>query len=465
MKDENGGVVSPSDLGLTYDNSTPKLSGTFKKEYEKKEIHAHMKAIAKEANPANQVNVGDTVDEKEYLIVPKICDPHDLRFINPSPGARKTSDFGEKRGDHLHKGIDLASHGVNDILASADGTISFAGVQNGYGNVIIIDHKDPNGGILASTVYAHLSKIYGSVGQQVGAGEKIGHEGNSGHSFGPHLHFEIRLQGQKGHETDPWPLINGQVLEDAAANTNADPGQTSSSNPHSTNQKNKGLTREAIAASVKCPEQPVNAVPAAAASKAVLSNLKGCAGRCTLDCMPKGWTPPPKHEVAQKIVDTLNAHGITDFKDQLYFVCVALVESNLCQYAQYCGNVRSDAAGLYQFLTSSGTGYYKKAGIAWSCENRASIELSTVAFIEFFKEQKRAWANYKGGDRSYTDPKLASLSREEFMYEVHGQGGGGVKRGTANFQGFLNNYQKSRDLWDLPDMPAVISKIQSKPGG
>ena len=467
MKDDEGNVVQPADFGLTYDNNTPRLSGTFSDTYEKQKIHAHMKALATVADNTLDppLNVGDVVDEKEYLIVPKTCDPNDLRFVNPSPGAYKTSDFGEKRGDHVHKGIDLASGGKNDILAAADGTVVYAGVQNGYGNCVEIAHKDASGGVLASSFYGHLSQIYTKVGAQVGAGQKIGHEGNTGISFGSHLHFEIRLQGRKGSETDPWPLINGEVITDAQANTNVDPGQTSSGAPITSSQSNKGLSREAITAATDCPQQPVSAQPAAAASRSVVTNLQGCAGKCTLDCMPAGWTPPPKGDVAQQIVDTLNKRGVTNFQDQLYFVCVALVESNLCQYAQYCGNVNSDAAGLYQFLTSSGTGYYKKAGIAWSCENRASIEFSTIAFIEFFKEQEAAWNNYKGGSQSYTDTRLASLSREQFMYEVHGQGGGGVKHGTPNFQGFLNNYQKSSDLWNLPDIATVIAKIRSKPGG
>ncbi len=77
--------------------------------------------------------------------------------------------------------------GSPDIHASDEGVVTFAGQQNGYGNVIMIDHG--NG---YQTVYGHLSSIGVHVGQVVQQGESIGVMGNTGRSTGTHLHFEIR---------------------------------------------------------------------------------------------------------------------------------------------------------------------------------------------------------------------------------------------------------------------------------
>lgn len=110
------------------------------------------------------------------------------RFAWPVIGATLSSKFGVRWGK-LHKGIDLAS-GNHSILAADSGKVVFAGKKNGYGNAIIIDHS--NG---YRTLYGHLSKISVRKGQTVEKGEKIGVMGNTGHSFGTHLHFEVIKNG------------------------------------------------------------------------------------------------------------------------------------------------------------------------------------------------------------------------------------------------------------------------------
>ena len=469
MKDDQGAVVDPVDFGLTYDNNAGKLTGTFKPAYEKKTIHAHMKALAKDGtNP--DVPQGQVVDEKEYKFVPKKCDPNDLKLINPNPGAPVTSRFGPRNCtgcSPYHKGIDLASHGANDIIAAADGTVVYAGVQNGYGNCVEIAHKNPSGGVIASTFYGHLASIYVAVGQQVPAGTKIGHEGNSGHSTGPHLHFELRLQGRKGQETDPEPYINGKILVDAQVDQLSDPGAPSGTNTTKTN-KHAGLSQEQVEVAVACGPLGASPTPAAAVDAKPPKSVAGCPGKL-LDCAPAGWTPPPKSQVAQEIFNVLKKNGVTNFQDQLYFICVAFVESVLCQYAQYNGPAHSDAAGLWQFLTSTGTELYQKSGIQWNCINRANIEYSTIAMIRMFnRDELSSWHKYHDlHDASYTDPRLADLSRMEFMYECHGQGPGGVKkqRDGDQFIGFRQNFAKSSFLWNLPDEASVIAAIKAKPGG
>ncbi|WP_058486932.1 LysM peptidoglycan-binding domain-containing M23 family metallopeptidase [Defluviitalea phaphyphila] len=101
-----------------------------------------------------------------------------------------TSGFGSRWGT-FHAGIDLAAPIGTPIYASDGGTVVKAGWSNGYGYLVIIDHG--NG---FQTYYAHASEIYVSVGQKVAKGEKIAAVGSTGNSTGPHLHFEIRKNGE-----------------------------------------------------------------------------------------------------------------------------------------------------------------------------------------------------------------------------------------------------------------------------
>ncbi|MEF2966507.1 peptidoglycan DD-metalloendopeptidase family protein [Paenibacillus sp. M1] len=109
-------------------------------------------------------------------------------FAWPVSGATMTSSYGTRWGK-THKGVDLVSSNRN-ILAADDGVISFVGTKSGYGNCIIINHK--NG---YETLYGHLSKISVKKGQVVEKGDKIGVMGSTGRSTGTHLHFEIHKNG------------------------------------------------------------------------------------------------------------------------------------------------------------------------------------------------------------------------------------------------------------------------------
>jgi murein DD-endopeptidase MepM/ murein hydrolase activator NlpD len=89
-----------------------------------------------------------------------------------------------------HLGVDYAAPTGTPVRSIADGTVEFAGVQNGFGNVVMVKHGNAN-----TTVYAHLSRIFVKNGQSVGQGQNVGAVGSTGWATGPHLHFEFRVNG------------------------------------------------------------------------------------------------------------------------------------------------------------------------------------------------------------------------------------------------------------------------------
>ncbi len=100
-----------------------------------------------------------------------------------------TSPFGWRWG-RLHEGIDIGVSYGTPIHAAASGTVIYCGWESGYGNLTVLDH----GGNLA-TAYGHQSSIAVTCGQHVSQGDVIGYVGSTGHSTGPHLHFEVRING------------------------------------------------------------------------------------------------------------------------------------------------------------------------------------------------------------------------------------------------------------------------------
>ncbi len=126
--------------------------------------------------------------KKDSAII-TLTEPTDCGFVLPFNGG-VTSEFGwRKRRPHYGTDIDLETG--DTVGAAFDGMVRIAKLNRSYGNVVIIRHK--NG---LETVYAHLSKILVEAGQTVEAGQVIGLGGNTGHSFGSHLHFEMRYLGQ-----------------------------------------------------------------------------------------------------------------------------------------------------------------------------------------------------------------------------------------------------------------------------
>lgn len=148
----------------------------------------------------NDTEVSEEIVKEEIIAeaVPKIVERGTKippTYIKPISGGRLSSGFGgrsapTKGASTYHKGVDWATPTGTAVMASCGGTVTKAGWGSGYGYVVYIQHEDGR-----ETRYGHLSKVLVSVGQKVSQGEKIALSGNTGVSTGPHLHFEIRING------------------------------------------------------------------------------------------------------------------------------------------------------------------------------------------------------------------------------------------------------------------------------
>ncbi|MGR4869036.1 peptidoglycan DD-metalloendopeptidase family protein [Variovorax sp. LARHSF232] len=110
-----------------------------------------------------------------------------------------------------HKGIDFAAASGTAVRSVGDGVVDFAGRQSGYGNIVIINHRNNQ-----STAYAHLSRVDVREGQSVNQGQFIGAVGSTGWATGPHLHFEFRVNGEFRDPSTLAQQQGGQPISAAA---------------------------------------------------------------------------------------------------------------------------------------------------------------------------------------------------------------------------------------------------------
>jgi murein DD-endopeptidase MepM/ murein hydrolase activator NlpD len=123
-----------------------------------------------------------------------------------------TSDFGPRWGRN-HDGLDIGASTGTPVRAAACGTVSLAGQQSGYGNIICVTHTSR-----FTTCYAHLSRFGVSTGAHVQQGQVIGYVGCTGNCTGPHLHFETRVGGVA---RDPKPYLGGASMPGATSRATA----------------------------------------------------------------------------------------------------------------------------------------------------------------------------------------------------------------------------------------------------
>lgn len=174
--------------GLDVDKLVAQLSGTGQGG------PANEIAVAS-ASDASSVNMARLQARAErWKVLQKVV--RNLPLVSPLDHYRKASGYGARRDPFTgrwsrHNGLDFAYHINTPILSTAPGTVVYAGWRGGYGWFIEIDH-----GMGIRTRYAHLKKILITKGQKVGFREKIGLLGTSGRSTGPHLHYEIVVDGK-----------------------------------------------------------------------------------------------------------------------------------------------------------------------------------------------------------------------------------------------------------------------------
>ena len=122
--------------------------------------------------------------KKGYFVWPtqatKISSPFSLSRVNPVTGKVQP-----------HNGVDIAASMGDPVICSAEGRVKFSGLNSGYGNCVIIDHG--NG---VNTLYAHMSALYVKADDYLYPGDMIGRVGSTGNSTGPHLHFEVIINGE-----------------------------------------------------------------------------------------------------------------------------------------------------------------------------------------------------------------------------------------------------------------------------
>lgn len=164
------------------------------------EPSAGFRKVAALVSFRNDKEVSREIVKEEIVMqaVPKIVERGTKippSYIKPISGGRLSSNFGRrsaptKGASTYHQGIDWAVPRGTAVYASSGGTVSKAGWGSGYGYVVYIKHPDGR-----ETRYAHLNKVLVSAGQTVKQGQKIALSGNTGRSTGPHLHFELRING------------------------------------------------------------------------------------------------------------------------------------------------------------------------------------------------------------------------------------------------------------------------------
>lgn len=140
-----------------------------------------------------------SIQERSFQeLVEYLADQKSLLASTPSIWPVKgwrTSTFGYRRSPftgrrEMHKGLDVATRTGTPIIAPADGLVTFTGREGGFGNMVAIDH-----GYGIVTKYAHCSSIEVKIGQKVKRGDVIAKVGNTGRSTGPHLHYEVAVNG------------------------------------------------------------------------------------------------------------------------------------------------------------------------------------------------------------------------------------------------------------------------------
>lgn len=191
-------IADPAAAGISFSRAA---SGEGRIMYARRDANAGSAAVVTFSTTrprliARSVTVGGTTASGGPLAARSSGPVGPLPRFLPVSARLMTSGFGSRYHPILgvqrnHLGVDLAVPSGTPIAATADGVVSFAAWDGGYGLLVAVDH---GGGI--QTRYAHMSRIAVSSGQRVHTGDVLGYVGTTGLSTGPHVHYEVRVNGQ-----------------------------------------------------------------------------------------------------------------------------------------------------------------------------------------------------------------------------------------------------------------------------
>jgi len=354
------------------------------------------------------------IDSKEYTLVAKKTTETTgvLKFVFPyESNGRVTCSYGPRNppvpgASSMHKGIDISQPGPNlgYILAASDGIAVKCGPARGYGNWVVIEHRDSSNAVIATTVYGHMNDIYVDVGQRVSAGQRIAKEGNAGLGSAAHLHFELH-RGKLGNPVDPIPYINGQITI-AQNNLKGQFGIPDESSFQTISNSSRGMTADEKP--IECSSaldysQPINPEPLAISSSSS-DNLTA-------------------RQIVERVIDEDSELSAEDKKILLF---IAEIESGFKPAEK---NPTSSARGIFQMLDRTANVYFRKIGEDASVANRNDPEISTKAQIRFYKDEMlRYWDEFNSskvpGPATIAGIKLteeltakySSLTKGEFIY-------------------------------------------------
>lgn len=411
------------------------------------------------------------IDSNHYIVSPQKCDKsNSVVFTHPMPGAYVSSGFGPRtcpgKCSNPHRGLDFSTgqgSKNNNILASADGTVIFAGMRGSYGNLVIIEHKDGSGKKIGETRYGHMNAIYVSVGQQVAAGTKIGLEGTTGNTYGKHLHFELRLGSGASDSTtpvNPTEYIRGGTTQKGGAIVNpkgsnnpdaqaADPSKPTG--PETTSQQPNTAATSAQAKYIgDCPPEPI-VTPNQDVNPAPVGNWQPKLTGLKFPCSSCRQSPDPLYPTLNSIVTELNRVwdilGL-DAWTKSFFGYMIQIESGYNRFAKS----NTGAMGLYQFVPGNQRKFF--AGGAFcppqlknvqpTCENLANIEYSTYAMVAFWNhDYLKSWNEWSKSNKTKlnnfsvntSDPRIQNLiscNKMTFMYAIHHDGAPAVSKGKQD---------------------------------
>lgn len=187
---EKSAEIASLDSELTQTNSKIKKLEEAAAAAQRKQQEAAAAAAAA-ASSGSSSGSGSSGGGSSYVPSNSIVVSGSGQFTNPCPGASISSTFGYRDFDGaFHKGLDLAAAEGTPTYAAAAGTVIIAGWSSSAGNWVVIDHGN---GLV--TKYMHHSALAVSAGQTVAKGQQIGYVGNTGNSFGAHLHFQVEVNG------------------------------------------------------------------------------------------------------------------------------------------------------------------------------------------------------------------------------------------------------------------------------